>query len=411
MGMKKRVILNMIKGLLAQIVIVLVTIIIFVVVYHALNKERGDAEPIKTQPEVLPTVTGIEPNSGPMAGGTPVTITGKNFQNRTTITISGQEASNVVFHSPTQLTAKTPPGVTGPADVTVTNPGEKPATLKAGFTYIPAPTVTAIIPPKGSTEGGTPITVVGTNFKTDATVEIGGQAATDVNVVSDTKLFATTPPGTAGLADVVVRNPDGQIGMLPKGFTYNLSPFVKSIIPNSGPVVGGTLVTIRGKNFVSGATVTIGGNLLTDVAFISDQKIQAKTPAGRADATDVVVTNPDGQIGTLPKGFTYNPPPIEGKPLPESDPYWTLTFKDVDEQAGDSITVSWIGKEKEPTIRKEGQRWEFEIPVDVRRVTVRWTKGGKQGEDEFANNLGDRYNTYYLQRLAGSAQSTEQKSP
>lgn len=326
MGMKKRVILNMIKGLPAPIGIVLVTILIISAgVYYVLKKERESAEPIKTQPKppLVTTVTKIEPASGPVAGGTPVTITGTNLKSGATVTIGKQPAIDVVFHSPTQLTAKTPPGGAGLADVTVTNPGEKPATLKAGFTYIPPPIVTAIRPPEGRTAGGEPITIVGVNFKTGATVEIGGKAA-------------------------------------------------------------------------------------TDVTFISDQEIRAKTPAGQAGVADVVIRNPDRQSGTLPNRFTYI---AATQRAPEPDLYWTLTFKDVDEQAGDSITVSWIGKEKEPTIRKEGKRWEFEIPIDALRVKVRWTKGGKQGGGEFANNLDAQYNTYFLQRLAGSAQSTEQKSP
>jgi hypothetical protein len=51
------------------------------------------------------------------------------------------------------------------------------------------------------------------------TVKFGDADATDVVVVSDTQITATSPAGT-GTADVVVTNANGT-GTLPGGFTYN----------------------------------------------------------------------------------------------------------------------------------------------------------------------------------------------
>lgn len=58
--------------------------------------------------------------------------------------------------------------------------------------------------------GGTSITLTGTNFKSGATVTIGGVAATGVNVVSSTQLTCTVPAKavTCGPAAIVVTNPD-----------------------------------------------------------------------------------------------------------------------------------------------------------------------------------------------------------
>ena len=82
-------------------------------------------------------------------------------------------------------------------------------------------------------------------------------------------------------------------------------PAVTSIAPSSGPVAGGTAVTIAGTGFVTGATVTIGGVAATSVAVASATSITAVTGAHAAGAVDVVVTNPGGASGTLPSGFTY----------------------------------------------------------------------------------------------------------
>lgn len=81
-----------------------------------------------------------------------------------------------------------------------------------------------------------------------------------------------------------------------------------AISPASGPTTGEVDVTITGENFVTGATVTIGGVQATDVVVVSARKITAKTPAFSAGSADVVVTNPDSQSGTLANGFTYISP-------------------------------------------------------------------------------------------------------
>ncbi len=83
-----------------------------------------------------PTVTGIEPASGSIYGSTDVTITGSNFQNSATVTIGGNDATNVQFSNSNTLTATTPAGSAGTADVVVTNPDNQSDTLSGGFTYL-----------------------------------------------------------------------------------------------------------------------------------------------------------------------------------------------------------------------------------------------------------------------------------
>ncbi len=86
-----------------------------------------------------------------------------------------------------------------------------------------------------------------------------------------------------------------------------LSPMVGAVSPNNGPTAGGTAVTITGTTFASGATVTFGGMLATNVVVVNSTTITATTPAGNAGAAvTVTVTNPGGQTGSLANGFTYN---------------------------------------------------------------------------------------------------------
>jgi hypothetical protein len=97
----------------------------------------------------------------------------------------------------------------------------------------PAPT--AISPTSGTTSGGTPVTISGTNFASGATVTFGGTAATNVVVVSSTTITATTPAKAAGVVNVVVTNSNGQSGTLTNGYTYTSSGTITFVQVASGP--------------------------------------------------------------------------------------------------------------------------------------------------------------------------------
>ncbi|HET7213288.1 MAG TPA: IPT/TIG domain-containing protein [Terriglobia bacterium] len=170
----------------------------------------------------------------------------------------------------------------------------------------PTPTVSSVSPASGSTNGGTGVTITGTNFSAGATVTFGGTAATSVTVVSGASITATTPAHAAGAVTVAVTNTGGQSGTLPNGFTYvSPTPTVSSVSPNSGSTNGGTSVTITGTNFAAGATVTFGGTAASSVSVRSSTSIIATTPAHAAGAVNVVVTNTGGPSATLTNGFNY----------------------------------------------------------------------------------------------------------
>jgi hypothetical protein len=87
---------------------------------------------------------------------------------------------------------------------------------------------------------------------------------------------------------------------------YGLPPIVGTVAPNRGSTSGGTPVTITGSNFVSGATVTVGGTAATSVVVVNQSTITAKTPPRRRQGgVTVVVADPSGQSGTLNSAFTY----------------------------------------------------------------------------------------------------------
>jgi Concanavalin A-like lectin/glucanases superfamily/Domain of unknown function (DUF1929)/IPT/TIG domain/Bacterial Ig domain len=253
-----------------------------------------------------PAVTSITPNNGAIAGGTAVTIAGTNFVSGATVAFGGTAATNVVVANSTTITATTPANAAGAVTLTVTNPDGQSGNLTNGFTYLAPPTVVSVSPNTGSTGGGTAVTITGTNFTTGATVRFGTSVATNVTVVNATTITASTPAGSAGVVTVTVTI-NGQSGSLTNAFTYVIAPSVSSVLPSSGPIAGGTAVTITGTNFAAGASVTFGGTAATNVVLVSSTSITATAPAHAAGAVTVTVTV-NSQSGSLSNGFTYNAP-------------------------------------------------------------------------------------------------------
>jgi hypothetical protein len=168
------------------------------------------------------------------------------------------------------------------------------------------PTVTTLNPNRGTTVGGTSVTISGTNFANGISATFDGLAA-QTTFVDNKTIRVTTPAHAAGAVDVVVKNSDGLSGTLRGGFTYEapqLAPTVTGITPTFGPTAGGTDVTLTGTNFVQGLSVSFGSRELTPVS-VSATEIKVRTQPNSAGSVDVIVRNPDGQQGVLANAFTF----------------------------------------------------------------------------------------------------------
>jgi hypothetical protein len=261
-------------------------------------------------------ITGITPSSGPVSGGTPVTIDGRGFLAGATVKIGDSSASV------TSLTGQRIRATTGKAsalgtyDVIVANPGGEVATLNHSFTYAQSVPffISHIAPSSGSVSGETRVTIDGGGFLTGATVSIANSSASVISL-ADNRITATTgKASTPGTYDVIVSNPGGEVATLNHGFTYtqedtpqHTSFFVGYIAPVSGPLTGGTAVSIQGNGFQAGASVKIGETAAT-VTSVARTEIKATTGVASTVGTyDVTVANPGGDIAVLPDAFTYLP--------------------------------------------------------------------------------------------------------
>jgi CxxC motif-containing protein (DUF1111 family) len=115
-----------------------------------------------------------------------------------------------------------------------------------------------------------------------------------------------------------------------------LAPFIASVTPATGFTTGGTVVTLTGSNFLTGATVVFGANAGTDVAVVDDTSITVTTPAGAAGPVNVIVQNTNSISGTNLNGFTYVLPP----PEPPQPP---VLVPDSVVMTGSNLTFVWSG--------------------------------------------------------------------
>jgi len=253
-------------------------------------------------------VVSISPAYGTVEGGTRVTIEGTRFADDATVTIGGNittiESRSGAGGPMSEIVAVTPSGLPGGTDVVVTNPGAASARLTGGFMYVDAGEVrlVSISPTYGPAEGGTKVTIEGTWFAPDATVTIGGNVATVESRSGAggpmSEIVAVTPAGTPNGADVVVTNPGAGSARMRKGFTYIRKGQLQvvSISPTSGPVEGGTTITMSGAWFAADATVTIGGSeaVVTERrgAGAAVSQIEVVSPPGTTGPADIVLVNP-----------------------------------------------------------------------------------------------------------------------
>lgn len=175
------------------------------------------------------------------------------------------------------------------------------------------PSIGALMPPRGPTDGHTVAIIKGNNFRPGTTVSIGDNAALAVKVVDSTTLTIETPPGSAGKVNVVVASPEGQSTTFTDGFEYYekdadtaKAPILSSIRPNTGPASGGTVAQVTGTDFQDGALLFIGRSPASDVVVVDALTLTGTLPAGDVGAADVELTNPDGQSTKLAAAFAYS---------------------------------------------------------------------------------------------------------
>ena len=247
-----------------------------------------------------PTLTSISPASGSTAGGTQVTITGAGFVTVTSVKFGTTTAASFSVKSATQLVATSPAHAAGTVAISVTTTaGTTPATSADIFKFIvPVPVVAAISPTSGPAAGGTTVTVSGSGLAGATTVYFGSNKGTTVSVnAGGTQLTVKSPAGTAGAAVAVrVVTPAGESAAV-TGDLFTYGPILTSLSRSSGPVTGGTKVTITGAGFITVKNVKFGTSTAVTFTVKSSTQIIATAPAHAAGQVRISVTT---LAGTTP---------------------------------------------------------------------------------------------------------------
>ncbi|MCB1126847.1 MAG: IPT/TIG domain-containing protein, partial [Verrucomicrobiae bacterium] len=102
------------------------------------------------------------------------------------------------------------------------------------------PALSSVTPNHGPAGGGTPVTLAGIQFQSDASVWFGAEAAAEVTLVSANQITCVTPGHIPAQVDVKVLNPDGSQAVLLNGFRFEASGLtlaLPSVTGDHGTVV------------------------------------------------------------------------------------------------------------------------------------------------------------------------------
>lgn len=212
--------------------------------------ERCDAAPAsewERRYPLVPVLDSLVPASGVEASTVPVVLTGRFFTPDSTVQVSGAGVTVqnlvVVDHGRIEcdLVIENDAAATERA-VTVTTPGGTTASQPFTVVAIPAPTLDAIDPAAGDQGDTVPVTLTGTGFRAESTVQVSGAgvAVQNVVVVDSTEITCelVIDSGAAeGARDVTVMNDGGVSNAV--SFEVESSAFILDSLTGAS----GTLMT------------------------------------------------------------------------------------------------------------------------------------------------------------------------
>ncbi|MER6841931.1 Ig-like domain repeat protein [Streptomyces platensis] len=221
-------------------------------------------------------VTGVSPDTGPIAGGTTVVLTGSGLARVTGVTIGGVPVRSFRAYSDSLLVLVTPAGVPGPADIVVTTPGGS-VTFPGAFDYKAPSAMTVTSTPDPS---------------------LVGEAVTFTAEVEGVPATTGTPSGTA---------------------TFDFGDGTAQV---TAPLTGGTATVEHAYTGPSAAAYAVTVNYSGDLFFMpvtgTDTQVVEAAPT-----TTTVTSGPDPSLVGQPVTFVARVAPT---PPGAGAPTGTVTF-------------------------------------------------------------------------------------
>jgi len=255
-------------------------------------------------PPALPTITSVIPQNGHRYGGDEIKIYGTNLDTTIQVVIQDREAE-IIEKNTGLVKVKTRGGNVGSARIKLDN--AEGHVEHDGWSYRQAvpPIIISIDPNTGPADGGYSIIITGINFDQVESVRIGSHECLDQNIISSQQIKATVPGGQ-GDQQLTVQTYEGSDS---KPFTYQGNspplPVIDEVVPDHGPIEGGTEVELRGQNlkYSDNLIVTIG-NKNAEIVNRTNTLVTIITPAS-TEATQQVLRF-SAENGTVTETFTYN---------------------------------------------------------------------------------------------------------
>lgn len=265
-----------------------------------------------------PLIESMSPTKGPTTGDTLVTIYGTHFilEADKPLCKFGSSSVPAVILSKTVIQCSSPPrsneGVRVPVQISLNDGADWYYSDSAHFEYYLSTKVTAVNPTNGLFNGGTAVRVHGSNFvdSQHLACKFGKMQSSTVTWISTHQVICISPQSLPGKVFVSVTSNGFDYSPDKVLFEYIGLPDVKDIFPSRGGRAGGTIVSIRGKNFKFSENLVcrFGTISIVPAAFVNQHEINCVTPRAITKGYDQVplhVSNNGFDFSRSKANFVY----------------------------------------------------------------------------------------------------------
>ena len=264
--------------------------------------------------EAPPLLFEVFPVSMQAAGGETVTIRGDHFTSGSNLSVFfgpiQEQARDLKVVSSSLITVVVPAlAGLGNMSVEVTNNGV--AFVPSGVTVtvlVREIMLVSVKPSRVSAAGGSTVTVTGRGMHGDSLPIMFGDREVMCKVESQDRAACRLTASDAGAVRVHAK---GQHDATLE-FLLDAVATIMDILPTTGPISGGTLVTIVGDSFTnsSGLACRLGGSGLDAARFVSWSQVLCHTPAGPAGTAALQVFVDADQASENSAIFLYTHVPV-----------------------------------------------------------------------------------------------------
>ena len=204
-------------------------------------------------------VASVTPDSGQLAGGYDLLVTGSGFDAATRFFLGSREAQVSRRLSTTEVLLEAPPGGSA-GSVAVVAFDQRLARLDEGFSYRNPVQLTALLPSRAPAGGGIEAELVGAGLSENCLLYFGAEAAT-LRQNGAGRWSTTVSPGLSGAVDLALDCGADGSDWLPDAFAYDdafTGPLVERALPETLLAGGGEVVSLLGAGLDAVAAVRVG---------------------------------------------------------------------------------------------------------------------------------------------------------